>query len=547
MSTEADMSTETTETSAAEEKAADRTEASETAASGTSQAPKTPQKEKVNELARGVRERLMANSRKVSVARARLEMLFDEGSMEEIGAEVVHTNTNFGLEKKRYPGDGVVTAAGMIDGRPVFAFAQDRTILGGSLGAAHAAKIARLQDMALKTGAPFIAINDSGGARIQEGVEALGGYGEIFRRNVQSSGVIPQVSLIAGPCAGGAVYSPALTDFVGMVDGSSYMFLTGPKVIKTVTFEDITVEELGGGRAHSEGTGVSHFLWKDDRHAIQSIRKLLSYLPSNNKEQPPYVEPADDSERMDQDFHSLVPTDPRKPYDVRNLVQLVCDRESFFEVHGNWAKNVVVGFGRLGGHVIGVIANQPNELAGVLDIDASRKASRFIRTCNAFNVPLVSLVDVPGFLPGRHQEHGGVIDHGAKLLYAYCEAVVPKLSVILRKAYGGAYIVMSSKHVGGDVNLAWPNAEIAVMGAAGAVEVLNRREIAAADDPDAKKDELIGEYEEKFLNPDIAAQRGFLDQVIEPHETRRKLLRHLELIQRKREWMPPKRNGNIPV
>ncbi len=526
------MSSENTETTAAEQ--AETVEP-------------TAQKEKAQELARGVRDRVMANSRKVSVARARLEMLFDEGTMEEIGAEVTHTSTNFGLEKKRYPGDGVMTAMGMVDGRPVFAFAQDRTILGGSLGAAHAAKIARLQDMALRTGAPFIAINDSGGARIQEGVEALGGYGEIFRRNVQSSGVIPQVSLIAGPCAGGAVYSPALTDFVGMVDGSSYMFLTGPKVIKTVTFEDITVEELGGGRAHSEGTGVSHFLWKDDREAIESIRKLLSYLPSNNKEQPPYIEPEDDLERMDQDFHSLVPTDPRKPYDVRKLVDLVCDRDSFFEVHDNWAKNVVVGFGRLGGNVVGIIANQPAVLAGVLDIDASRKAARFIRTCNAFNVPLVSLVDVPGFLPGRHQEHGAVIDHGAKLLYAYCEAVVPKLSVILRKAYGGAYIVMSSKHVGGDINLAWPNAEIAVMGAAGAVEVLNRREIAAADDPDAKKQELIEVYEEKFLNPDNAAQRGFLDQVIEPHETRRKLIRHLNLLMTKREWMPPKRNGNLPV
>lgn len=494
-----------------------------------------------------VREKLLENPRKVPVARARLEMLFDDGTMEEIGAEVTHRSTDFGLEKKRVPGDGVITACGKVDGRPVFAFAQDRTVLGGSLGQAHAKKIARLQDMALRTGAPLIAINDSGGARIQEGVDALGGYGEIFRRNVAASGVIPQISLIMGPCAGGAVYSPALTDFVGMTDGSSFMFLTGPKVVKTVTFEDITVEELGGGRTHTEKTGVAAFLFEDDRDAIENTRKLLAYLPSNNRENPPAVECEDCAERMDTEFHDLVPEDPRKPYDVRKVIDLVVDRDSFFEVQEPWAQNVVVGFARLNGNTVGIIANQPLVLAGVLDIDASRKASRFIRTCNAFNVPLVSLVDVPGFLPGRHQEHGAVIDHGAKLLYAYCEARVPKLSVILRKAYGGAYIVMSSKHVGGDINLAWPNAEIAVMGAAGAVEVLNRREIAAADDSDAKKQELIDEYEKKFLNPDIAAERGYLDAVIEPHETRRKLIRFLDVLLNKREWMPPKRNGNIPV
>ena len=524
------------------------TEASSTPATE----PQTPQnneptRDEALAKAREAREAIVKQPRKVSVARARLEMLFDAGTMEEIGAEVLHRATDFGLDQKRLPGDGVITACGKVDGRPVFAFAQDRTVLGGSLGEAHAQKITRLQDLAIRSGAPFVAINDSGGARIQEGVDALGGYGEIFRRNVMASGVIPQVSLIMGPCAGGAVYSPALTDFVGMVDGSSYMFLTGPKVVKTVTFEDITVEELGGGRTHAEKTGVASLLFEDDRAAIEGTRRLLSYLPSNNQETPPVLKTADCAERMDPEFHAIVPDDPRQPYDVRRVVDLVADTDSFFEVHANWAGNIVVGFARLGGHSVGIIANQPLVLAGVLDIDASRKAARFIRTCNAFNIPIVSLVDVPGFLPGRHQEHAAVIDHGAKLLYAYCEARVPKLSVILRKAYGGAYIVMSSKHVGGDINLSWPRAEIAVMGAAGAVEVLNHREITAADDPAAKTEELKQAYEDKFLNPDIAAQRGYLDGVIEPHETRRKLIRFLELLLNKREWMPPKRNGNVPV
>ncbi|MFW5968225.1 MAG: acyl-CoA carboxylase subunit beta [Persicimonas sp.] len=496
---------------------------------------------------RDERAAVVENRRKVSVARARLERLFDNGSLEEIGADVTHRVNDFGLEDRKVPGDGVVTACGMVHGRPVYAFAQDRTVLGGSLGQAHAKKIARLQDLAIRAGAPLVAINDSGGARIQEGVDALGGYGEIFRRNVQASGVIPQISLIAGPCAGGAVYSPALTDFVGMVEGSSFMFLTGPKVVKTVTFEDISVEDLGGAVTHAHKTGVSHFVWKNDVEAIDNVRHLLSYLPSNNREQAPFIEPDDDVERMDPEFHEIVPDDTSQPYDVRRLVDLVVDADSFFEVHPHWAKNVVVGFGRLGGHVVGIVANQPDELAGVLDIDASRKASRFIRTCNGFHIPIISLVDVPGFLPGRQQEHGGVIDHGAKLLYAYCEATVPKITVITRKAYGGAYIVMSSKHVGGDINLAWPSAEIAVMGAKGAVEILNRREIAAADDPQAKKDELIDEYEDKFLNPSMAAQRGYLDAVIEPHDTRRKLYRYLQVLMNKREWMPPKRNGNIPV
>lgn len=493
------------------------------------------------------RVKVKEKARKIGVARRRLELLFDEGTLEEIGSEVLHRSHNFGLEKKQIPGDGVITACGTVDGRPVYAFAQDKTVLGGSLGEAHAQKICRLQDMALKTGSPFVAINDSGGARIQEGVNALGGYGEIFRRNVAASGVIPQISLIAGPCAGGAVYSPALTDFVGMVDGSSYMFLTGPKVIKTVTFEDITVEELGGGRTHSLGTGVSHFLWKTDREMIEQTRKLLGYLPSNNREKPPAIEYTDSNDRMDPDFHAIVPDDPRKAYDIRTVIDLLVDADSFFEIHAGWAENIVVGFARLSGNVVGIVANQPIHLAGVLDIDASRKAARFIRTCNAFNIPLVSLVDVPGFLPGRAQEHQGVIDHGAKLLYAYCEATVPKLSVILRKAYGGAYIVMSSKHVGGDINLSWPSAEIAVMGAAGAVEILNRREIAAADDPLAKTEELKKAYEDKFLNPDVSAAMGYIDAVIEPHETRRKLVRFLNVLIDKHETLPFKRNGNMPT
>jgi acetyl-CoA/propionyl-CoA carboxylase carboxyl transferase subunit len=494
-----------------------------------------------------VRSAVLDNKKKVSVARARLERLFDDGTMEELGSNVVHRVNDFGLEDKKIPGDGVITACGEVDGRPVYAFAQDRTVLGGSLGQAHAKKITRLQDLALNAGAPLVAINDSGGARIQEGVDALGGYGEIFRRNVAASGVIPQISAIMGPCAGGAVYSPSLTDFVGMVDGSSFMFLTGPKVVKTVTFEDVSVEELGGAVTHGDETGVSQFIWDDDEEGIECIQNLLGYMPSNNRETPPFQEPGDELDRMDPDFHDIVPEDTSAPYDARRVIDLIVDEGSFFEVHRDWAENIVVGFGRLGGHVVGIVANQPDKLAGVLDIDASRKGARFIRTCNAFNIPLISLVDVPGFLPGTDQEHGGVIDHGAKLLYAYCEATVPKLSVVLRKAYGGAYIVMSSKHVGGDINLAWPSAEIAVMGAKGAVEILNRREIQAADDPEAKKEELKQAYEEKFLNPDHAAKRGYLDAVIEPHATRRKLHRHLKILLNKREWMPPKKNGNIPV
>ncbi len=490
---------------------------------------------------------LIEAGRKQSVAYARLEQLFDDGTMDEIGSEVVHRTRDFGLDKKRIPGDGVVTACGLVDGRPVYAYAQDRTVLGGSLGQAHAKKISRLQDLALRAGAPFVAINDSGGARIQEGVDALGGYGDIFLRNVRASGVIPQISLIAGPCAGGAVYSPALTDFVGMVQGSSFMFLTGPKVVKQVMFEDISVEDLGGAVTHAKKSGVSHFAWKDDVEALNNVRRLLGYLPSNHREDPPFVDTGDDPERLESAFEELVPKNTRKPYDIRNVVDLLVDAGTFFEVQPDWAKNIVIGFGRLGGHVIGIVANQPNYRAGVLDIDTSRKGARFIRTCNAYGIPLVSLIDVPGFMPGSKQEHDGVIDHGAKLLYAYCEATVPKLSVILRKAYGGAYIVMSSQHVGGDVNLAWPTAEIAVMGAGGAVEILNRRDIAAAEDPEAKTEELKSQYEDKFLNPGIAARRGYIDAVIDPSETRRRLHRHLRMMRDKSQWMPERRNPNNPL
>lgn len=489
----------------------------------------------------------VGTERRISVARARLEALFDAGTFDEIGDRVLHRCDLFGLDGKRIPGDGVITGVGTVDGRTVYAFAQDRTVLGGSLGEAHAHKIARLQDMALGAKAPFVAINDSGGARIQEGVEALGGYGEIFIRNVRASGVIPQISVICGPCAGGAVYSPALTDFVFMVDGSSYMFLTGPKVVKTVTFEDVTVEELGGGRTHTQQTGVAQFLYPTDLEALGGVRRLLSYLPAHWQESAPVASKSDPIERFCPDVSQSFPDSPRTPYDVRDLIGPIIDRDSFLEVHAGWAKNLVVGFARLAGRSVGVVANQPLHQAGCLDIDASRKGARFIRTCNAFGIPLVSVVDVPGFLPGTDQEHRGVIDHGAKLLYAYCEATVPKLSVITRKAYGGAYIVMSSKHVGGDVNLAWPSAQIAVMGAKGAVEVLFRRKLANEPDPDAAALEHERSYEDTFLTPDQAAGRGFIDAVIEPAETRRKLARFLLRLERKSQHLPAKRHGNIPT
>ncbi len=483
----------------------------------------------------------------INLARARLEMLFDAGSFEEFDAAVVHRTEAFGMGKKRPAGDGVITGVGKVAGRTVYAFSQDRTVLGGSLGEAHAAKICKVMDMAVRNGSPMVGICDSGGARIQEGVTSLSGYGEIFLRNVRASGVIPQISLILGPAAGGAVYSPALTDFIMMAEGRSYMFLTGPKVVKTVTFEDVTVEALGGASVHAAKTGLAHFSAAHDVEAIEQARKLLGYLPENCQESPPDLPCDDPADRSCDELRTLIPSDPQQPYDVRIVIDSVVDKGSFLEVHEQFAGNIVVGLARLAGKVVGIVANQPNVLAGCLDIDASRKAARFIRTCNAFRIPLISFVDVPGFLPGQDQEHGGVIVHGAKLLYAYCESSVPKLSVILRKSYGGAYIVMSSKHIGGDIVLSWPSAEIAVMGPKGAVEILYKREISAAEDPKAEMAKRNAEYTEMFLSPRQAAERGFIDAVIDPADTRRKLTRLLSAVEHRRDLTWPKRNGNIPT
>ncbi len=480
---------------------------------------------------------------KANIARWRIGLLFDENTFEEIGAGVVNRSTDFGLEKKQIPGDGVITGSGEVNGRVVFAFSQDRSVMGGSLGEAHARKITRIQDLAMQAKAPLVGINDSGGARIQEGIDSLGGYGEIFRRNVKMSGMCPQISMIMGPCAGGAVYSPALTDFVVMVRKQSYMFLTGPKVVKTVTFEDVDTETLGGADVHGRTTGIAHLVYDNDEEAIRGVRQLLTYLPSSFLEKPDSVTSTDPVDRDISEIEDVVPESSRAVYDVKKIIRIVFDKNSFFEIQKNWAKNIVVGYSRLGGFPVGVIANQPVMMGGVLDFNASRKAARFIRTCNAFNIPIISLVDVPGFLPGTGQEHNGVISHGAKLMYAYCEAQIPKLAVILRKAYGGAYIVMCSKHVGGDVNLAWPSAEVAVMGAPGAVEVLFRKEISKAGDKERK----VEEYENKFLNPARAAQRGYVDAVIHPTETRAKLFRHLKSHLGKSEDQVPKHNGNIPT
>jgi acetyl-CoA carboxylase carboxyltransferase component len=480
-------------------------------------------------------------------ARARLEQMFDAGTFTEIDANVHHRARNFGMADKKIPGDGVVCGFGEIEGRTVYAYSQDRAALGGSLGEAHAQKIAKVMDLAGRTGSSFVGINDSGGARIQEGVEALAGYGEIFRRNVKYSGVIPQISLLMGPCAGGAVYSPALTDFVVMIDKKSYMFVTGPKVVRAVTSEDVDTETLGGGRVHAEVSGVAHFLVSSEVEGLELARQILSYFPSNNCETPPAIECADPTSRRCEELLKIVPEQNNRPYDVGDVIRSVMDKDSFLEVRARWAQNVRVGLARLGGQPVGVIANNPAVLAGVLDIDASRKAARFVRTCNAFGLPIVSFIDVPGFLPGREQEHGGIIDHGAKLAYAYCEATVPKLSVILRKAYGGAYIVMSSKHVGGDMNFAWPRAEIAVMGGSGAVEILHARDIRDHERPTQRAAELTSQYNANFANPHIAEARGFLDAVLDPVETRHVLARSLRALLHKRESMPDKRNGNVPL
>jgi propionyl-CoA carboxylase beta chain len=480
-------------------------------------------------------------------ARERIEFLLDEGSFEEFDKLVVHRSRDFGLDKQLYPGDGVVTGHGLVDGRKVFVFAQDFTVFGGSLSETHAAKICKVMDLAMKVGAPIIGLNDSGGARIQEGVVSLGGYADIFLRNTLASGVVPQISCILGPCAGGAVYSPAITDFNVMVTDTSYMFITGPDVIKTVTHEDVTKEELGGALTHNRVSGVAHFNAESDEHALQLVRELLSFIPSNNLDDAPRTIPTDPCERTDESLNSIVPEASNQPYDIRDVIHKVVDDDYFFEVQQLYAPNICVGFARLGGQSVGIVANQPAFLAGVLDIDASVKAARFVRFCDCFNIPLITFEDVPGFLPGVDQEHGGIIRHGAKLLYAFAEATVPKITVITRKAYGGAYCVMASKHIRTDVNLAWPSAEIAVMGAEGAVGILYRREIGEAKDQDAARRARVVELEDKFASPYVAAERGFIDEVIEPAQTRPKLIRALALLENKRDTNPPKKHGNIPL
>ncbi|HIN51597.1 MAG TPA: acyl-CoA carboxylase subunit beta [Gemmatimonadetes bacterium] len=480
-------------------------------------------------------------------ARERLDLLMDEGSFVEMDRFVTHRSSDFGLADKKILGDGVVTGYGTIHGRLVYAFSQDFTVFGGSLSEAHAEKIVKLQDMAVKNGAPLVGLNDSGGARIQEGVASLGGYADIFLRNTLASGVIPQISVILGPCAGGAVYSPAITDFVYMVRGTSYMFVTGPNVVKAVTHEDIDMEGLGGADVHSAKSGVAHFACDSEPECLAAVRELLLYLPQNNTEISPALESSDAHDRQDEKLLEVVPDNPNKPYDMHNVIKHVVDDGAFLEVHERFAQNILVGFARLGGRAVGIVGNQPSSLAGVLDIDSSDKGARFVRFCDCFNIPLVVFEDVPGFLPGVAQEHGGIIRHGAKLLYAFAEATVPKVTVITRKAYGGAYDVMSSKHIRGDVNLAWPQAEIAVMGPKGAVEVLFRKEIASAEDPQAVTDARMEEYREKFAHPYIAAARGYVDDVIDPRETRPRLINALDMLQNKRDENPTRKHGNIPL
>jgi propionyl-CoA carboxylase beta chain len=481
------------------------------------------------------------------LARERAERLLDPGSFVELDRYVRHRESNFGMLERRPYGDAVVTGYGTVFGRKVFVFSQDFTVFGGSLSEVFAEKICKVMDLAAKFGCPVIGINDSGGARIQEGVVSLAGYAEIFWRNVQSSGVIPQLSLVLGPCAGGAVYSPAITDFVFMVEGSSYMFITGPDVVKTVTGEDVSFEELGGAATHAAKSGVAHFISPDEEACLDDARYLLSFLPQNNVDPPPYTEPSDPRDREDPELDTLIPDEPTKPYDIKAVIRRVVDDGEFLEIHERFATNIVCGFARLGGHPVGVVGNQPQSLAGVLDIDSAVKAGRFVRTCDAFGIPLVTFVDVPGFLPGTAQEWGGIIRHGAKLLYAYAEATVPKLAVITRKAYGGAYDVMSSKHIRADFNFAWPTAEVAVMGPEGAVNIVFRRELEAADDAEARRAELIADYKDRFANPYTAAERGYVDDVIEPRTTRPVLIDALETALTKREPRPPRKHGNIPL
>ena len=480
-------------------------------------------------------------------ARERLDILLDPESFVELDPFVVHRITDFGMDARRSPGDGVVTGHGAIDGRLAYVFSHDFTVFGGSLGEMFAKKVVKVMDMATKVGAPIVGLNDSGGARIQEGVVSLGGYADIFYRNVRASGVVPQISVILGPAAGGAVYSPALTDFVIMVGKTSYMFVTGPDVVKAVTGEDVSFQELGGAATHNERSGVAHFAAENEDEALYTVRRLLSFLPPNNMEDPPVLDTDDPPDRRDADLTAVLPDDPEKPYDMRDVILKLVDVGDFLEVQEHWAKNIVVGFARMDGHPVGVIGNQPQVLAGTLDIDSSVKAARFIRFCDCFNIPLLTLVDVPGFLPGTAQEFGGIIRNGAKLLYAYSEATVPKVTVITRKAYGGAYDVMCSKHIGGDYNVAWPTAELAVMGPEGAVEIIFRREIAAAKDPVARGRELVAEYKEKFANPYVAAEMGYLDDVIEPQDTRPYVVRALQTLLNKREAAPLRKHGNIPL
>ncbi len=480
-------------------------------------------------------------------ARERLDLLLDPETFNELDMFVTHRTTDFGLDEQKIPGDGVVTGYGQIEGRLVYVFSQDFTVFGGSLSEAHAEKICKVMDLAMKNGAPVIGLNDSGGARIQEGVVSLGAYADIFLRNTLASGVIPQLSAIMGPCAGGAVYSPAITDFIFMVEETSYMFVTGPNVVKAVTHEDVTFEELGGARVHNSTSGVAHFSCPSEPECINMLRQLLSFIPSNNLEDPPRINPADSPRRIVEELDTIIPDSPSKPYDMKTVIEHIVDDGEFFEVQPHFAPNILIGFGRLDGRSVGIVAHQPRVMAGALDINASDKAARFVRFCDCFNIPIITFVDVPGFLPGVGQEHAGIIRHGARLLYAYCEATVPKLTVITRKAYGGAYDVMSSKHIRGDLNYAWPTAEIAVMGPEGAVNILFKSELDHAENPDQRRKELIAEYTQKFASPYIAASRGYIDEVIEPRLTRIKLIHGLEMLKNKRDTNPPKKHGNIPL
>lgn len=480
-------------------------------------------------------------------AHERIHLLLDEGSFREMDTFVTHRSTNFGMEKYKPLGDGVVTGYGTINDRLVYIFAHDFTVIGGSLGRAHADKIVKVMSLAMKNGAPVIGLNDSGGARIQEGVVSLGGYADIFLQNTLASGVIPQISIIMGPAAGGAVYSPALTDFIIMVKNTSYMFITGADVVRSVTHEEVTHEELGGASIHATTSGIAHFAAENEEHAFYILGRLLSFLPQNNMEDPPQIHCTDDPLRTEAKLDTIIPDNPNKPYDMYEVIQAIVDQGDFMEVQPDYAANIIIGFARLNGRSVGIVANQPAVLAGVLDINASTKAARFVRFCDCFNIPLITLVDVPGYLPGTAQEHGGIIRHGAKLLYAYCEATVPKITVITRKAYGGAYDVMSSKHIRGDINLAWPTAEIAVMGPEGAINILYRRELAEAEDPQALRIQLVEKYRNTFANPYVAASWGYLDDIIEPHQTRPRLINALEMLQNKRDENPPKKHGNMPL